>query len=180
MATIKTEVIHQDHRKTIRARSDLLQLLRDHLSTTQINDAHHLLHRARPTNTNETTAHLSDQRRIQINDHHPMDLTLINRATLHPTPLPSSAITADASATIRAIAPTQDPTKTIAHPTRNVQPTTKTLLLAINNALTLLLTLVKTPKILQYTITKLSKLLPLITLMINQTTSHGPIPTYLR
>ncbi|KAI2497644.1 ubinuclein-2-like protein [Fragilaria crotonensis] len=56
MATIKTEVIHQDHRKTIRARSDHLQLLRDHPSTIQINDAHHLLHRARPTNTNETTA----------------------------------------------------------------------------------------------------------------------------
>ncbi|KAI2502923.1 hypothetical protein MHU86_11510 [Fragilaria crotonensis] len=31
MATIKTEVIHRDHRKTIRARSDLLQILRDHL-----------------------------------------------------------------------------------------------------------------------------------------------------
>jgi hypothetical protein len=109
-----------------------------------------------------------------------MDLTSINRATLHPTPLPSSAITADASATIRATVPTQDPTKTIAHPTRNVQPTMKTLHLAINNALTLLLTLVKTPKIIQDTITKLSKLLPLITWMINQTTPHGPIPTYLR
>jgi len=179
-ATLKTETNHRDHRKTIRARSDLLQLLRDHLSTTQINDAHHLLHRARPTNTNETTAHLSDQRRIQINDHHPMDLTSINRATLHPTPLPSSAITADASATIRATVPTQDPTKTIAHPTRNVQPTMKTLLLEINNALTLLLTLVKTPKIIQDTITKLSKLPPLINLMINKTTSHGPIPLYLR
>ncbi|KAI2496411.1 hypothetical protein MHU86_18090 [Fragilaria crotonensis] len=107
-----------------------------------------------------------------------MDLTSINRATLHPTPLPSSAITADASATIRATVPTR--AKTIAHPTRNVQPTMKTLLLAINNVLTLSLTLVKTPKIIQDTITKLSKLLPLITLMINQTTSHGPIPTYLR
>ncbi|KAI2494849.1 hypothetical protein MHU86_18009 [Fragilaria crotonensis] len=109
-----------------------------------------------------------------------MDLTSINRATLHPTQLPSSAITADASATIRATVPTQDPTKTIAHPTRNVQPTMKTLLLAINNALTLLLTLVKTPKIIQDTITKLSKLPPLINLMINKTTSHGPIPLYLR
>jgi hypothetical protein len=107
-----------------------------------------------------------------------MDLTSINRATLHPTPLPSSAITADASATIRATVPTR--AKTIVHPTRNVQPTMKTLLLAINNVLTLSLTLVKTPKIIQDTITKLSKLLPLITLMINQTTSHGPIPTYLR
>ncbi|KAI2510775.1 hypothetical protein MHU86_3561 [Fragilaria crotonensis] len=56
----------------------------------------------------------------------------------------------------------------------------KTLLLAINNALTLLLTLVKTPKIIQDTITKLSKLPPLINLMINKTTSHGPIPIYLR
>ncbi|KAI2498153.1 hypothetical protein MHU86_16351 [Fragilaria crotonensis] len=105
-----------------------------------------------------------------------MDLTSINRATLHPTQLPSSAITADASATIRATVPTQDPTKTIAHPTRNVQPTMKTLLLAINNA---------------YFVTDSSqdsqnhsryhhqafKASSLINLMINKTTSHGPIPS---
>jgi hypothetical protein len=93
-------------------------------------------------------------------------------------PLQSSAITADASATIRATVPTR--AKTIVHPTRNVQPTMKTLLLAINNVLTLSLTLVKTPKIIQDTITKLSKLPPSINLMINKTTSHGPIPLYLR
>jgi len=75
MATIKTETNRRDHRKTIRARSDLLQILRDHLSKIQINVAHHLLRHALPTNPNETTDHLSDQRRIQINDHHPMDLT---------------------------------------------------------------------------------------------------------
>ncbi|KAI2496515.1 hypothetical protein MHU86_18008 [Fragilaria crotonensis] len=62
MATIKTEVIHRDHRKTIRARSDLLQILRDHLSTTRINVAHHLLRLAHPTNPNGTIDHLSDQR----------------------------------------------------------------------------------------------------------------------
>jgi hypothetical protein len=33
-ATIKTETNHRDHRKTIRARSDLLQILRYHHSTT--------------------------------------------------------------------------------------------------------------------------------------------------
>jgi hypothetical protein len=62
MATIKTEVIHRDHRKTIRARSDPLQILRDHLSTTRINVAHHLLRLAHPTNPNGTIDHLSDQR----------------------------------------------------------------------------------------------------------------------
>ncbi|KAI2510993.1 hypothetical protein MHU86_3465 [Fragilaria crotonensis] len=62
-----------------------------------------------------------------INVHLLTDPTTTIRATL-PMPLQSSAITADASATMRATAQTPDQTKTIAPPTLKDHPTMKTLL----------------------------------------------------
>ncbi|KAI2491440.1 hypothetical protein MHU86_23130 [Fragilaria crotonensis] len=94
------------------------------------------------------------------------------------TQLPSSAITADASATIRATVPTQDPTKTIAS---NPQRSTNNENAAPRNQQR------------AYFVTDSSqdsqnhsryhhqafKASSLINLMINKTTSHGPI-LYLR
>jgi hypothetical protein len=175
-ATIKTETNRRDHRKTIRARSDLLQILRDHLSTTRINVAHHHPPHAHPTNLNEAIDHLSDRRQAQTNARLLTDPTTTIRVTL-PTQPQSSAITADASATMRGTAQTPDPTKTIAQPTLKDQPTMKTLLPATTNAPTSSLTLDKTN---QDTITKHSQPQPLTTMMITHPTSHGPILTYLR
>ncbi|KAI2496549.1 Reverse transcriptase (RNA-dependent DNA polymerase) [Fragilaria crotonensis] len=75
----------------------------------------------------------SDRRPVLINVHLLTDPTTTIRATL-PMPLQSSAITADASATMRATAQTPDQTKTIAPPTLKDHPTMKTLLPATNNA----------------------------------------------
>jgi hypothetical protein len=179
MATIKTETNRRDHRKTIRARSDPLQILHDHHSTTRINVDHHHPPRGHPTSLNETIDHLSDRRPVPINVHLLTDPTTTIRATL-PMPLQSSAITADASATMRATAQTPDPPKTIAPPTLKDHPIMKTLLPATNNAPTSSLTLAKIHKINQDTTTKPSQLHPLTTLMVTQPTSLGPILTYLR
>jgi len=107
-----------------------------------------------------------------------MDRTITNRATQPMLPQ-SSAITADASATTRATAPTQDLQQPLVRPI-NVPPTMKTHLLAISSVPTLSPTLAKTHKIIQDTITKLSKLPPLINWMITHPTFHGPILTYLK
>ena len=177
--TIRTETNRRDHRKTIRARSDLLQILRDHLSTTRINVAHHHPPHAHLTNLNETIDHLSDRRQAQTNVRLLTDPTTTIRATPQ-TLLQSSAITADALATMRETAQTPDPTKTIAQPTLNGQPTMKMLLPATNIAPTSSLTLAKTHQINQDTTTKHFQPHPLTTLMITHPTSHGQILTYLR
>jgi hypothetical protein len=179
MATTKTETNGRDHRKTIRARFDLIQILHDHPSTTRINVAHHLLRHAHPTNLNETIDHLSDQHQAQTNARLLTDPTTTNRAPLSMLPQ-SSVITADASATMRATAQTPDPTTTIAPPTLKDHPTMKTQPPATNNAPTSSLTLAKTHKINQDTTTKPSQLHPFTTLIVTHPTSHGPILTYLR
>lgn len=173
----KTETNHRDLRRTIRAHSDLQQILNDQLRTIPTNVDHHLLRRDRPTKPNETIDHRSDHHRPQISAHPQMDQRTTNRATL-PTPPPLSAITVDASVTMQETAHPHDP-QPIVHPTNDL-PIMKTLLLAITNAPISLPTLVKTLKILQDTITKLSKLPPLTNLMITLPTSHGPILTYHR
>ncbi len=92
---------------------------------------------------------------------------------------PLSATIVDASVTTQATAPPQyAPHRTTVPPTNN-HPTMKTLLLEINNVLTLLLILVNTHSLHQST-TKPSRHPPLITRMIINPTSHGPIQPSLR
>ncbi|KAI2508342.1 hypothetical protein MHU86_6016 [Fragilaria crotonensis] len=57
----QTATNHRDHRKTIRARSDLLQILRDHHSTTRINVVHHHPPAAiQPASTKQSTTFPTD------------------------------------------------------------------------------------------------------------------------
>ncbi|KAI2504147.1 hypothetical protein MHU86_10261 [Fragilaria crotonensis] len=177
-ATIKTETNHRDYRKTIRARSDLLQILRDHHSTTRINVVHHHPPAAiQPASTKQSTTFPTD---VQSNQRPSPNGSNNNHSR---NPSNAATIVCNNCGRLGHYArnctnPRSNQNNRSTNPQRpsnneNAAPAT-------NNAPTSSLTLAKTHQTNQDTTTKPFQPHLLTTLMVTHPTSLGPILTYLR
>ncbi|KAI2508282.1 hypothetical protein MHU86_6087 [Fragilaria crotonensis] len=177
-ATIKTATNHRDHRKTIRARSDLLQILRDHHSTTRINVVHHHPPAAiQPASTKQSTTFPTD---IE-----PQSTSISQRIHQQPSANPSNAATIVCNNCGRLGHYARNCTNHRSNQNnRSTNPqrpsNNENAAPATNNAPTSSLTLAKTHQTNQDTTTKPFQPHLLTTLMVTHPTSLGPILTYLR